>query len=126
MNKLIMFVVTLVTIFSFSISAEASTKVWWDGVELKPGQFGRVTILKETSLFKVETFPSGEIKVFDPVRRLHPGETYRVYGTKYIQGYTPLYSVGGGYYVLQNTSYNGILVNYETPSKAKLALVNKR
>jgi uncharacterized protein YkwD len=101
--------------FSFSKAAEpvncaaytGNEKVWWDGLELKPGQIGRLTVLKKTSLVKF----NGSTPVV--VRTLNPGEFYRIYAFK--PGYL---SVGGGYYVKRDAN-----VKYETPSKTKLAMV---
>jgi len=83
------------------------TKIWWNGVELKKGQIGRLTILKDTPLYKV----SGETKTFS--RTLKKGEFYRIYAFK-----PGMLSVGGGYYVTRDAK-----VSYETPSKTKLAAV---
>ncbi|KXG08334.1 hypothetical protein AT864_03372 [Anoxybacillus sp. P3H1B] len=82
-------------------------KVWWDGAELRPGQLGRLTVLKKTALI---SFKNNELIA---VRTLYPGNVYRVYAFQ--SGYL---SVGGGYYVKRDTS-----IKYETPSKAKLASV---
>ncbi|MGA5692694.1 hypothetical protein [Cytobacillus pseudoceanisediminis] len=102
-------------------AAEASaSKVWWDGAELKPGQIGRVTILKENTLFMLDG------RNLEPVRKLHPGEVYRVYSAKTPDGYVPMYGVGGKYYVVQNVYPNNTgHLKYETPSKSKLALVKQ-
>ncbi|MED3573318.1 hypothetical protein [Cytobacillus praedii] len=125
MKKLSILIVTLFALFSFTLSPDAaSPKVMWDNLELKPCQIGRVTILQKNPLFKVQVDTSG-VKLFDPVRELKPGEVYRVYGSKTIQGYAPLFDVGGGYYVIQNTYPNLGHLKYETPSKAKLKLLNK-
>ncbi|WP_053368139.1 WD40 repeat domain-containing protein [Bacillus sp. FJAT-27245] len=83
---------------------EGLDKVWWNGAELKPGQIGRLTVLADTSLYKVD----GEEKVY--TRKLKAGEFYRIYAFK-----PGMLSVGGGYYVERDSR-----VNYETPSKAKL------
>lgn len=85
-------------------------KVWWDEAELTPGQIGRLTVLKETKLYKLD----GETKVYS--RTLKAGEFYRIYAFK-----PGMLSVGGGYYVDRDST-----VNYETPSKAKLDLVQMR
>ncbi|MFC0477896.1 CAP-associated domain-containing protein [Robertmurraya beringensis] len=83
------------------------TKIWWDGVELKIGQIGRLTVLKDTELYKLD----GDKKTF--ARTLKAGEKYRIYAFKPGQ-----LSVGGGYYIARDTK-----VKYETPSKTKLAQV---
>ncbi|WP_316570139.1 hypothetical protein [Neobacillus sp. YIM B06451] len=81
--------------------------VWWNGMELKPGQIGRLNVVKDTPLFKV----SGEKIVFS--RTLKKGEFYRIYAFK-----PGMLSVGGGYFVDRDTR-----VKYETPSKSKLQAV---
>lgn len=83
---------------------EGIDKVWWDGAELKPGQIGRLKVLGDTPLFKLD----GENKIYS--RTLKAGEFYRIYAFK-----PGLLSVGGGYYVARDSR-----VKYETPSKAKL------
>lgn len=85
-------------------------KVWWDGIELKPGQIGRLTVLKDTPLYKLE----GEKKVYS--RTLKAGEFYRIYAFK-----PGKLSVGGGYYVDRDEK-----VQYQTPSKTKLKLTQSR
>ncbi|KDE46062.1 serine protease [Geobacillus sp. CAMR12739] len=76
-------------------------KVWWDGVELKPGQIGRLTVTAPTELWlsnkAVKTLPSGAV--------------YRVYALR--GGY---FDVGRGYAIK-----NDARVRYETPSREKLA-----
>jgi hypothetical protein len=86
---------------------KGQTKIWWDGVELKPGQIGRLFIEKDTPLFKL----NGTRKSFS--RTLKSGEKYRIYAFK-----PGILSVGGGYYVDRDTK-----VTYQTPSKTKLAAV---
>jgi len=95
-------------------------------MELKQGQIGKVTILKETTLFKVINEGGNLEPVLEPIRQLMPNEEYRVYSAKQpLDGYVPMYGLGGGYYIVQNnTRLNGVTVKYETPSKAKLALLN--
>lgn len=100
--------VLTIFILLFSSSA-ASAAVWWDGAELKPGQIGRLTVLKDTKLYKLE----GENETFS--RMLKAGEKYRIYAFK-----PGRLSVGGGYYVDRDSK-----VKYETPSKAKLEQVKK-
>ncbi|KAF6509688.1 Maltodextrin glucosidase [Geobacillus stearothermophilus] len=88
-------------------------KVYWDGVELKKGQIGRLTVQKPINLWK--RAKDGRL-VF--VRILQPGEVYRVYG--YDARFGGQYAVGGGYYVTDIDTH----IRYETPSKEKLKLVN--
>jgi hypothetical protein len=92
---------------SFCEQFEGASKIWWDGAELKPGQIGRLTVLKDTHLFKL----NGSKKVIH--RTLKTGENYRIYAFK-----PGMLSVGGGYYVDRDTK-----VKYETPSKTKLKAV---
>lgn len=94
------------------INTNAATKVMWGKTELKIGQIGKVTILEDTALVKIES--NGSLKT---VRMLKKGDEYRVYSYKGQNG--GLYGVGGGSFVAKNT----VKVKYETPSKAKLALV---
>ncbi|GLH64221.1 hypothetical protein [Parageobacillus sp. G301] len=88
---------------------KAEAVVYWDGVELKPGQIGRLTVLKQTPLYKLE----GSKKVF--VRNLNPGQKFRIYAFK-----PGMLSMGGGYYVDRDNR-----VKYETPSKVKLNQVKQ-
>lgn len=83
------------------------TKIWWDGVELKVGQIGRLTILQDTQLYKLD----GERKSYS--RTLKKGEKYRIYAFK-----PGKLSVGGGYFVDRDTR-----VKYETPSPEKKSLL---
>ncbi|KYD30046.1 hypothetical protein [Geobacillus sp. B4113_201601] len=110
--KPIIYVFVLALGFSFlsPLVNKAEAKVYWDGVELKPGQIGRLTVLKKTSLLKFKNDGSPVV-----VRTLNPGQVYRIYEFK--PGYLGL---GGGYYVKRDSS-----VKYETPSKTKLEQVRK-
>lgn len=108
-------IVSLFAPLSFSQAAAAENcasytgteKVWWDGAELKPGQIGRLTVVKKTSLL---TFNGSTPTV---VRTLSPGSFYRIYTFR-----SSYLGVGGGYYVKRDAN-----VKYETPSKAKLAIL---
>ncbi|AKU26415.1 PPC domain-containing protein [Geobacillus sp. DSP4a] len=79
--------------------------VWWGKVKLVKGQIGKVTVLKDTYLWKMDA--KGKLT---SVRKLKKGEELRVYSYK-----NGLYGVGGGYYVKKDAA-----VKYETPSKTKL------
>ena len=88
-------------------------KVMWGKTELKSGQLGKVTVLKETKLYALKENKL-EVHKTLPVK----GE-YRVYTFKnHASG--DIYGVGGGYYVKKDS-----LIKYETPSKRKLALVKE-
>lgn len=64
-------------------------KIMWGKTELKLGQIGKVTVLSDTNLVKMDS--SGSITT---VRTLKKGEEYRVYNYKSNNG--GLYGVGGG------------------------------
>ncbi|MEI4770103.1 transglycosylase SLT domain-containing protein [Psychrobacillus sp. FJAT-51614] len=88
-----------------------AVKVMWGKTELRLGQIGKVTILSNTNLVKMES--NGSLTTVRPLKK---GEEYRVYSYKSNHG--GLYGVGGGSYVQKSTK-----VKYETPSKSKLALL---
>ncbi|MBY0123513.1 bifunctional UDP-sugar hydrolase/5'-nucleotidase [Bacillus sp. S/N-304-OC-R1] len=89
-------------------------KVYWNGLLMKKGQIGRVVIEKPINLWKRDT---NDKLTF--VRVLNPGEKYRVYN--FDNKHNGQYGVGGGYFVTKMEGY----VKYETPSKKKLAELNK-
>ena len=107
-------ILLLILVFGFSAysgdSAYANTKVMWGKTELKLGQIGKVTILQDTPLVKINA--NGSLST---VRTLKMGDEFRVYSYKSQQG--GLYGVGGGSFVQLNKTK----VKYETPSKSKLA-----
>jgi hypothetical protein len=86
-------------------------KVMWGKTELKLGQIGKVTILSNTNLVKMDS--NGSLTT---VRTLKKGEEYRVYS--YNSNHGGLYGVGGGSYIQKSSN-----IKYETPSKSKLALL---
>jgi len=88
--------------------------VMWGKTELKVGQVGKVTVLSNTSLVKLESDES-----LSKVRTLKKGEEFRVYSYKSNHG--GLYGVGGGSYIKKE-----VKVKYETPSKSKLALLHSK
>lgn len=92
-------------------SADAASIVMWGKTELKLGQIGKVTILANTPLVKLNSDGS-----LITVRTLKPGEEFRVYSYKSNNG--GLYGVGGGSFVKKDNK-----AKYETPSKSKLALL---
>ncbi|MGE6487636.1 CAP domain-containing protein [Paenisporosarcina sp. NPDC076898] len=85
-----------------------NSKVYWDGIELKKGQIGRVTVDSKTTLYKLEN------NTYTAVRQMDKGERYRVYTLR--SGY---YGVGGGLVVKKEAP-----VIYQTPSKSKLHLIS--
>ena len=112
-SKLIKVFIMLLLVVGFvsnsNHSASAATKVMWGKTELKMGQIGKITILKQTELVKLES--NGSLSI---VRTLKKGEEFRVYNYKSQHG--GLYGVGGGNYVKKDDR-----VKYETPSKSKMA-----
>jgi hypothetical protein len=90
---------------------QGSAKVLWDGVEIVPGQIGKITIKKPINLWKLT---DGRLKFS---RILNTGEQYRVYGYNYNR---QQYRVGGDYYITNMQDY----VYYQTPSKRIINLVN--
>lgn len=97
----------------FIKKAVKQQKVMWGKTELKLGQIGKVTILHDTKLVKLES--DGTLTT---IRPLEKGEEYRVYSYK--SNHSGLYGVGGGSFIKKDTS-----IKYETPSKSKLALLQQ-
>jgi hypothetical protein len=93
--------ISFVILLVLSLPHNASAKVLWDGAELKKGQIGKLTVLKDTNLYKLD----GTV-----LRKLTPGEVYRIY--TFLPGKLGL---GAGYYVDRDTR-----IKYQTPSKEKL------
>lgn len=87
-------------------------KVYWDGLLMKKGQIGKVTVTKPINLWKRE----GNKLVFERV--LKPGEQYRVY--RYDNKFGGQFGLGGDHYVTNIKGY----IEYKTPSKAKLKELN--
>lgn len=99
------------SVFAASESAKncVPKKVMWGKTELKSGQLGKVTILKETKLFALKDNKLVAGKSL-PVKA-----EYRVYSFKKVDN-SEIYGVGGGQYIKKDSS-----IKYETPSKRKLA-----
>lgn len=85
-------------------------KVIWEGMELRPGQIGKVHIKVDTPLYKI----NGNKKIFS--RTLKKGEDYRIYAFK-----PGMLDLGGGFFVNRDAK-----VEYITPSKAKIELLRTR
>lgn len=93
----------------FGLKAKGPKPPTWDGVELRRGQIGRITILKPINLWTDDE--NGDLKM---VRILQPGETYRVYGYRNKHG--GQYNVGANQWITKMTGY----IRYETPSRRLL------
>src|SRR4051812_18230611 len=103
-KKFLGLLIPFVLLLIFTIPNNASAKVIWNGAELKKGQIGNLTILKQTELYKL----SGANKAV--IRKLNPGEVYRIY--TFLPGKLGL---GGGYYIDRDSK-----IKYQTPSKEKM------
>lgn len=111
MKKVIIWIMLLV---SFSVAPAISSAaencpsiVYWDGIELKSGQIGRVIIEQPTTIYKNV---NGK---FEFSRTAKPGEVYRIYANK-----STYYHLGGGLVIKNDAS-----ILYQTPSKEKLNCV---
>lgn len=93
---------------AITLAAECPDKVFWDGVELKKGQIGRVIIQKPTTIYKNV---NGS---FESSRTVKPGENFRVYANK-----STYYYLGGGLVIKDDST-----ILYQTPSKTKLNQLN--
>lgn len=89
-------------------------KVYWDGIELRKGQIGKITVNKPINIWKRE---GGKLKFS---RVLNKGEQYRVY--TYDSKFGGQYGLGGGLFVTNMKTH----ITYKTPPKAKLAELNKQ
>lgn len=97
-------------LFMFFYSTnDASAKVMWGKTELKKGQIGKVTLLSNVNAVKLHENTATQDK------RLKKGDEYRVYSYRVLGG-NEYYGLGGGLFVQKSTK-----VKYETPSKKKLA-----
>ena len=115
-SKFIKILLLAVLVFSISIyklDTVNAASVMWGKTELKLGQIGKVTVIADTVLSKLESDGS-----LSTVRTMKKGEEYRVYSYKSNHG--GLYGVGGGSFVPKSEK-----VKYETPSKSKLSLLKE-
>lgn len=103
-RKSIGILLSFVMLLVFSLPHNASAKVMWDGMELKKGQIGKLSVIKQTDLYRI----NGTKKEF--VRKLNPGEVYRIYSFR-----PGKLGVGAGCYIDRDNS-----IKYETPSKTKV------
>ncbi|WP_053590327.1 CAP domain-containing protein [Bacillus sp. FJAT-22090] len=111
MKKLIFLLMFLISLSIVPISTNAANcpgVVYWDGVELKTGQIGRVIIQKPTTIYKNNN------GVFEASRTVKKGEVFRIYANK-----GSYYQLGGGLVIKNDAS-----ILYQTPSKEKFRLLN--
>jgi len=104
----LMLFLALISVPTISQAADCPSIVYWDGVQLKAGQIGRVLIQKPTTIYKNV---NGK---FEFSRTVKPGENYRVYANK-----STYYHLGGGLVIRENSD-----IVYQTPSKSKLSQLN--
>ncbi|TQR05150.1 phosphodiester glycosidase family protein [Psychrobacillus soli] len=104
----IVFAIVTGALFQPNQAEAATTKVYWDGILMVPGQVGKIKVVKPINLWK----RTDAGLVFERV--LKKGEQYRVY--RYDNLYGGQYGLGGGMYITKMAGY----VEYKTPSKAKL------
>jgi len=109
--SVIMVPALLLSVWSVGSVSAATQKVMWGKTELKAGQIGKITVLSATPIYQAKdnTFEKAD-------RTLKKGDEYRVYSYKGQDG--GYYGLGGGLFVKKSNA-----VKYETPSKAKLALL---
>ncbi|MGN7402364.1 excalibur calcium-binding domain-containing protein [Cytobacillus praedii] len=114
MNNKKKILVSIFTAFLLLFSSSvASAKVMWGKTELKQGQIGKVTILTNVNATKINE------NTLTQDKRLKKGEEYRIYSYRVVTG-IGYYGLGGGLFVQKSD-----FVKYETPSKAKLALLEQ-
>ncbi|MED3574215.1 excalibur calcium-binding domain-containing protein [Cytobacillus praedii] len=114
MNNKKRILVSIFTVFLLIFSSSmASAKVMWGKTELKKGQIGKVTILTNVNATKINE------NTLTQDKRLKKGEEYRIYSYRVVTG-IGYYGLGGGLFVQKSD-----FVKYETPSKAKLALLEQ-
>lgn len=105
---LLMFLISLSIAPIFTNAANCPGVVYWDGVELKADQIGRVIIQKPTTIYKNDN------GVFEATRKVKKGEVFRIYANK-----GSYYHLGGGLVIK-----NDATILYQTPSKEKMRLLN--
>jgi hypothetical protein len=98
--KPIIYAFVLILGFSFLSPAvdNAEAKVIWGKIELKQGMIGKVTILKDTDLYRIT---GNKLYV---VRKAKKGQEFGVYSYK--KNFGGLYGLGGGIYVKKSSSIN--------------------
>lgn len=112
MRRLLFLFAAIILFMSISPVKSQAATVYWDGVELKKGQIGRVTVVKPINLWK-RTEDGLQFE-----RQLQNGEIYRVYRMDNLYG--GQYGVGGDYYITKMDDH----VIYETPSVSKKKLLD--
>lgn len=92
-------------------------KIMWGKTELKPGQKGKITVLKAINVWEDSPHESGKII---HTRTLEPGGEFRVYN--YREEHGGQYYLGAGEWVTKMPTH----ILYETPSKAMLEKLNSK
>lgn len=99
------------------VGGVSTEKVMWGKTELKPGQKGKITVLKDINVWEDSPDKEGEII---HTRTLKQGGEYRVYN--YREEHGGQYYLGAGEWVTKMQTH----IKYETPSKAMLEKINSK
>lgn len=97
---------TLATSSPQSTGVVSNKTVTWEGLEVKPGQSGLVTVTKRTTLYALNS--DGTLKVS---RTLNVNERYRSYGE--ITEHGGMYMLGGSYVKKSDVSFEALPVDYK-------------
>lgn len=99
------------------VSGVSIEKIMWGKTELKPGQKGKITVLKDINVWEDSPHTEGEII---HTRTLKRGGEYRVYN--YREDHGGQYYLGAGEWITNMPEH----IKYETPSKAMLERLNSK
>ncbi|UAW07784.1 lysozyme [Psychrobacillus phage PVJ1] len=99
------------------VGGVSTDKIMWGKTELKPGQKGKITVLKAINVWEDSPHESGKII---HTRTLEPGGEFRVYN--YREDHGGQYYLGAGEWVTKMPEH----IKYETPSKAMLERLNNK
>ncbi|MEO2222715.1 DUF3298 and DUF4163 domain-containing protein [Priestia megaterium] len=105
-------IITAILVFTILFSpllphTQAEAKVMWGDQELVKGQIGRVTVLKDTSLYNIKN------NKLVAAKKVSKGQVYRVYS--YSGKYGGIYGVGKALYAQKSSS-----IKYERAPSEKI------
>ncbi|GAB1810794.1 DUF3298 and DUF4163 domain-containing protein [Priestia megaterium] len=107
-KKVITAILVFTVLFSpFLPHTQAEAKVMWGNQELVKGQIGRVTVLKDTSLYNIKN------NKLVAAKKVSKGQVYRVYS--YSGKYGGIYGVGKALYAQKSSS-----IKYERAPSEKI------
>lgn len=112
LNKLTSDVITIGQV----LKLKDPSPIMWGKTELRKGQIGKITVLKDINVWKDSPENKGEIT---HTRTLAKGGEFRVYSYRSEHG--GQYYLGAGEWVTKMPEH----IKYETPSKAMLAKLNE-